>query len=267
MNGPLRLRDSVGAARVLMGGSGLNVPSASRRRALTFVGTAATGTAVSGSAVAATTTALVKGVVLCVCLGALGGGLASLAVSETFSRFEARPATAQAPAPTRAVTRVAPSAPLVVVPEATEPAPEAAPAAAAERAATRDARPSAPPAAVNGAAAAPASSKSLPAPSLFEEQRIIESARAAVARGDTASALATLDGYERAYAQGQFGPEALGEGEFAVPIGSECECGEQVTAQHHESHQAQLRIPGDGPAAARTGATKFRVVLGAVRYA
>ena len=208
MNGPLRLRDGDGAGRVLMGGSGLNVPSASRRRALTFVGTAAAGTAVSGTAVAATTTALVKGVVLCVCLGALGGGLASLAVSETFSRFETRPATVPAPAPTRAVSAVSPRAPLVV-PEATELAPDAAPAAAAERAATRDARPAAPPSAVSGAAAALASSRPTPAPSLFEEQRIIESARAAVARGDTASALATLDGYDRAYAQGQFGPEAL----------------------------------------------------------
>ena len=66
---------------------------------------------------------------------------------------------------------------------------------------------------------------------------------------------------------GQFRPEPLGEGEFTVPIGTDRERGEQVTAQHHESHQAQLRIPGDGPATARTGATKFRVVLGAVRYA
>jgi hypothetical protein len=45
--------------------------------------------------------------------------------------------------------------------------------------------------------------------SLFEEQRIIESARAAVARGDTRSAFALLDNYERAYASKQFWPEAL----------------------------------------------------------
>jgi outer membrane protein assembly factor BamD (BamD/ComL family) len=44
---------------------------------------------------------------------------------------------------------------------------------------------------------------------LFDEQRVIESARAAVSRGDAPSALATLDYYERSYAHGQFGPEAL----------------------------------------------------------
>jgi hypothetical protein len=45
--------------------------------------------------------------------------------------------------------------------------------------------------------------------SLFEEQRIIESARAAVARGDARSAFSLLDDYERAYASKQFRPEAL----------------------------------------------------------
>jgi hypothetical protein len=44
---------------------------------------------------------------------------------------------------------------------------------------------------------------------LFEEQRIIESARAAVARGDLRSALALLDDYEHGYTSKQFGPEAL----------------------------------------------------------
>jgi outer membrane protein assembly factor BamD (BamD/ComL family) len=52
-------------------------------------------------------------------------------------------------------------------------------------------------------------SKGPRASSLFEEQRIIESARAAASRGDTGSALATLDSYQLAYPQGQFGPEAL----------------------------------------------------------
>src|SRR5438552_2351291 len=127
MNGPLRLRDGDGAARVLMGGSGLKVPSASRRRALTFVGAAAAGTAVSGTAAAATTAALVKGVVLCVCLGAAGGGLASLAISEAFTRLEARPATAQASAPRPALTALSSGAP-PALPVALDPAPKMAPA-------------------------------------------------------------------------------------------------------------------------------------------
>jgi hypothetical protein len=44
---------------------------------------------------------------------------------------------------------------------------------------------------------------------LFEEQRAIERARAAISRGDAGSGLALLDDYERGYAQRQFGPEAL----------------------------------------------------------
>jgi len=210
MNAPQRLRDSEGPARALMGGSRLDVPSASRRRALAFVGTAAAGTAVSGTAAAAATASLVKGVVLCVCLGTVGGGVASLAVSETISRIEARhaaptsPATAHAFVP--AVAQAASAAPVApLVGEALEPAPAPVAIATPEPAATRDARASAP----ASAAAAAGSVAPAPAPSLFEEQRIIEAARAAVARGDAPTALATLDNYDRAYARGQFGPEAL----------------------------------------------------------
>src|SRR5260221_8703959 len=122
MNGPQRLRDSQGAARTLMRGSQLEVPSTSKRRALAFVGTAAAGTAVSGTAAAAATTSLVKGVVLCVCLGTAFGGLASLAVSETISRIEAPHQTTTSPGATHAAAPAAlPSAP--VVPEVLDPAP------------------------------------------------------------------------------------------------------------------------------------------------
>ena len=44
---------------------------------------------------------------------------------------------------------------------------------------------------------------------MFEEQSVIETARAALAQGDAGRALATLDVYDRRYAQRQFGPEAL----------------------------------------------------------
>ncbi|HXK18804.1 MAG TPA: hypothetical protein VNG33_13430, partial [Polyangiaceae bacterium] len=214
MNGPERLRDSQGAARTLMAGARLEVPGASRKRALAFVGTAAAGTAVSGTAAAAATTSLVKGVVLCVCLGTVGGGLASLAVSETISRIETRAATTTRPATTHAVVP-APPPPAPVVPETLVAAPEPVAPAAPDHATTRDtrdARASSPALGVSGAAApavAAAATKSEPGPSLFEEQRSIESARAAVARGDSATALATLDDYERVYGGGQFGPEAL----------------------------------------------------------
>jgi len=212
MTEPLRLRDGVGPAGVLMGGSGLEVPSAARRRALAFTSAAVGMTAASGTAVAATATSLVKSVVLCVCLGTVGGGLMSLTVSETISRLEtpqvdAKPAPAAKPAATGA--SAAAITPPTVAEEVVIPA---APARAVARDA-RDARASGPLPTAAGvgspSAAAISSGKPHVGPSLFEEQRSIESARAAVARGDVASALSTLDGYERAYAQGQFGPEAL----------------------------------------------------------
>jgi hypothetical protein len=215
MNEPLRLRVGAGPARVLMGGARLDVPSASRRRALVFTGAAAS-MVTSGAAVAASATSLVKSVVLCVWLGTIGGGLMSLAVSETISRVEMTHVDAkQPPAPKRSAAGGSTAS--IAPPSVTEPVASPAPAvvvrAAAERAVARDARGNGQLPTAGGvgtpSAATTGSRKPQSGTSLFEEQRIIESARAAVARGDIASALSTLDGYERANAHGQFGPEAL----------------------------------------------------------
>jgi hypothetical protein len=211
MNGPVRLRDGSGAAKVLMGGSRLVVPSASRRRALAFTGAAAS-MAAGGTAVAAGATSLVKSVVLCVCLGTVGGGVASLAISEIVSQLEARQSGPRHQVAVRPVASVRNtslvSPPSVVEPKLVE-APASEPAPPPEQPATKEARSAVP---LPSPAVVPVTSvaaKPRTAPSLFEEQRVIESARAAVARGDVASALSTLDDYQRDYSQGQFGPEAL----------------------------------------------------------
>jgi hypothetical protein len=219
MKEPMRLRSGTGPARALMAGSVLPVPSASRQQALQFA-SVAVGMTASGAAAAATTTgatSLVKSLVLSVCLGAVGGGVMSLAVSETFSHFEKAQPVAGKPAPLaqRPVNQQgrAPSAP--------SPAPEpvASVAAALPAPAAAAAEPSA--AALRGknkatsaddraaAVGAPGSDKLELGPSLFEEQKVIESARAAVAHGDAFAALSTLDSYDRTYARKQFGPEAL----------------------------------------------------------
>lgn len=221
MTDPVRLRDTGGAARALLGAGKLEVPRAARQRALAFTGVAAS-VATTGTAAAAGATSLVKSVVMCVVLGTVGGGAASLAVSETVAHWQApsvdaRPAPA-APTPKRvAAASQAPAAAEPASEPAAVPAPPitetpAEPAAQAERRNT--ATPSAAPVAVSSPTPAPATSNasnaSKPrAASLFDEQRIIESARAAVSRGDAQSALATLDSYSRTYQQGQFGPEAL----------------------------------------------------------
>lgn len=208
MTEPLRLRDGAGPARVLMAGSRLAVPSASRRKALAFT-SAAASMAASGTAVAAGgATSLVKSVVLCVCLGTLGGGALSLAVSELVTRVDSSRAhpTVAAPKPSRVERTRAPTA---SPPPLSEEAQASAPSAAEP----------ALPAARSGspvAAAAPAVPLALapgrklePAPSLFEEQRAIETARGAVARGDATTALGLLDDYQSSYPRGQFRPEAL----------------------------------------------------------
>ena len=97
MNEPLRLRDGDGPARRLMAGSVLHVPSASRRRAVAFTSAAATLSA-STVAVAATTSVL-KSFVLCVALGAVGGGVVSLAASETVALLETKSVGPLQPAP------------------------------------------------------------------------------------------------------------------------------------------------------------------------
>jgi hypothetical protein len=174
---------------------------------------AASGTA----AAAAGASSVVKSVVLYVVLGTVGGGVASLVASETISRLDAPSAqvTQAAAAPKRAAPAAAPN-PVVVAPVPAAAVASAAPAAVVapeERIVAREggasSRAAAPSAAAPGVAVATASGKRLAAPRLFEEQALIEEARAALARGDASSALKTLDGYDRSHTQRQFGPEAL----------------------------------------------------------
>lgn len=201
MTEPIRLRDSSGPARALMRGSGLPVPSASRRRALAFTAAAAANVAAGGTALAAGGVSLVKSVALCVSLGVVGGGLASLGVSSAVSSLEApaQPATASLGKPSiaaRPATAAAPSA-ARAEPDASPPEADPEPSPMKE------------PSLAKASASAPLSAASAARPTLFDEQRLIESARAAMARGDAVSGLKTLDGYERSFPRGQFHPEAL----------------------------------------------------------
>lgn len=209
MNEPVRLRDGDGAARRLMAGAALHVPSASRRRAVAFT-SAAASLGASTVAVTASAASVLKSFAVCVAIGALGGGVMSLAASETIARLDQKaesPAQpASQPAPARAQTR-APSAPQAVV--------SAAPAvevpALVEVAPPAELSAKAAPSKSSAAAreeVAP-SARAVSGSSLMEEQRVIESARAAVARGDLRAASAALDNYDRSYATKQFGPEAL----------------------------------------------------------
>jgi len=210
MNEPMRLRDGQGAARRLMAGAVLRVPSASRRRAVAFTSAAATMGA-SATVVAASATSVAKGFLLCVAIGAAGGGVMSLAASETIARFDTKAESHAQPGPrphdAPAVPRASSQAPAVV---AVEPPPEVtAPVLVVPDANGKGKSPMRDEAFASGRDALEAPAKGRTQPSLFEEQRIIESARAAVARGDTRSAFSLLDDYEHAYASKQFGPEAL----------------------------------------------------------
>jgi hypothetical protein len=214
MNEPMRLRDGQGAARRLMAGSVLRVPSASRRRAVAFTSAAATMGA-SATAIAASATSVAKSFLLCVAIGAAGGGVMSLAASETIARFDTKAESHAQPGPqppdAHAVARASSQAPAVVAVETPPevPAPVLVVPVAAPDASGKGKSPARDEAVARGRDALEAPAKVRTQPSLFEEQRIIESARAAVARGDARTAFSLLDDYEHAYASKQFWPEAL----------------------------------------------------------
>jgi hypothetical protein len=192
MSGPPRLRDSAGPAQRLLRSAALDVPSAtSRRKLMAFTGTAAAGVATSGLASAGVST-LGKSVLLWVGIGSVGGGALAYTASELSQ--PSRPVAAEArPAKLPEAPAAEPVTALPVVPS--EPPVEPAPAALSKVA--PHVAPSAP------------SAAHAPAPSLFEELRVIESARAAAGRGDAGAALAALDNYDRSFPGGQFAPEAL----------------------------------------------------------
>lgn len=208
MNEPKRLRDGEGPAAALLASAELEVPSASRKRALAFTGAAASMLASSG-AMAASGAALTKSVMLWVVIGTVGGGLTSLTVAKTISHFEAPSAThATAAAPPLPLPPPRAATPRDV---ATQAVPPAVPEVALAAPTPVVANPSRPASSPKPSAAAARAEAPKPAAisSLFDEQRSIESARAAVSRGDAGAALATLDDYERTNPRGQFGPEAL----------------------------------------------------------
>lgn len=211
---PPRLKHGSGPAQKLLRAADLDRPSpAARRRALSVAGAVTTLGATSVVAAASGGTAL-KGILFWVCVGAVGGGTAALAVSELVApaaavTTAARPphATPETP-PTAALVGELPVTP---VPEPAPPAPSATPAVQSRPAvATKPRAPSA--AAPSGSPAASTASFGHDGSSrsgLFEELRLIEAVRASVARGSPSSALAVLDAYDKAYPGGQFQPEAM----------------------------------------------------------
>jgi TolA-binding protein len=225
MNDPVRLRDGAGPARTLMRGAELAVPRAARARALAFTASAASMTA-GGTALAASGGALAKSIVLYVSLGVVGGGLASFGVSRALHPVDQPPSAALATSPA-----VRKSPPLLEA--SPSPSSDVGEPAVEARAAPTD---SAPAASAAREVATPRVTRAEPssAParrSLLDEQRVIESARAAITRGDAATGLKLLNDYERGFPQGQFHPEALalrvealagrGEGERARTLASE----------------------------------------------
>lgn len=201
MNEPVRLRDARGPAAALLRGATLEVPSVARQRALTFASTVAAGVVATSTATAAGATALAKSFLVYLALGTAGGAALSLAATQLAEGLESpHPAviTPAQPPSVRAQPGPLPSAPAL----AAEPAPVVPPAQASDESATGTPLTPPRPAASDARRAAPAAS-------LFEEQRAIEQARLAIARGSAGTGLALLDDYERSYTRPQFGPEAL----------------------------------------------------------
>ncbi|HEY4159294.1 MAG TPA: hypothetical protein VGM29_14400 [Polyangiaceae bacterium] len=222
MNGPVRLREGSGAAGRLLGAADIDVPSdRARRRAVAFAG-AATTLAAAGTSAAATGSVLLKGIALWFCVGAVGGAVTGYGASELSKPRASSAQTAigvrqATPSlPVRTVSARPPPAAIVQPPVDGEPAAvpsvvlSAAPArrtASNESVEPQEAPAEAPRAAAGSSVAAFATDS--PKPTLTDELKQIEAARAAFGRGDFAAALSALDRYERAYPAGSFRPEAL----------------------------------------------------------
>jgi hypothetical protein len=185
-----------------MRGARLSVPAASRQRALKFASTVAAGAVATSAASAAGAASLAKSFVVYLAIGTVGGGALSLAATKLVSELDQPAASVTAPA----VRAPAPVEPRGVVPPALalNPTPALPVNEPTNDGISGDRSPAAE--VPSGASEA---RRSMPTSSLFEEQRAIEQARAAISRGDTATALGLLDAYERNYARRQFGPEAL----------------------------------------------------------
>jgi hypothetical protein len=246
MNQPLRLRDGVGPARELLRGAELPVPSASRRRALAFTAAAA-NLAAGGTALAASGLSVAQSVALCVSLGVVGGGLASLGVSSAISSWEEpRQATSVSSAAARPATlqREIPPAVASAATAAETAAAELAPAVEPDAAPSVQAEP------VSRSAASVPSRVIAARPTLFDEQRVIESARAAIAGGDAPGALKLLDSYERRFPSGQFQPEALALRVEALRGRGEVGRAKSLAAEfarRYPQHPLSLRVQGTGP--------------------
>lgn len=238
---PPRLRDAGGASRKLLRAADMDRPSsAARRRALAVAGAVTTLGATSAVA-AASSGAVAKGVLFWVCVGAAGGSTMALAVSELVQPAASH-SSSVAPAgaaPARAAAipnRQAVSAlPQPYLPSsAAAPTAPAAPAFAGPQAATA-VEPWLP--GLPAPSAASFDDDQRGKPTLFEELRLIEAARASVGRGAPSPALSVLDAYDRAYPGGQFQPEAL-----ALRIQALSQSGDKVGARAQLA-QFQRRYP------------------------
>jgi hypothetical protein len=165
-----------------------------------------TATTAVGAAAAAPVALLAKGPLVGVGLGAvLGASLTAYVVTGPASR-PPRPAPAavtEHAAPSRRVPSPPPAPPALAPAEAV--ATPAAPAPAPRRAKAAVEAKAAP--------AAPSSAEAMPAPAgtttgvLAAEQALLDPARAALARGDGAAALARLDAHERRFPAGSLSQE------------------------------------------------------------
>jgi TolA-binding protein len=99
-----------------------------------------------------------------------------------------------------------PRARIAPAPIASRPPPVDEPTAAADTAPPQP--DTAPPQPDTAPTSAPPPTQQAPAPSLADEVTALDTARAALARGDTARALADLDAYERRFPSGVLAPEA-----------------------------------------------------------
>jgi hypothetical protein len=221
MNGPRRLLEQPGPSARLLRAADTHVPSErARRRALVTAGSAAATLAASGSSAAVGGGALFKSALIWLSAGVLGGVvIAGVATSGVPYRapLERQSTAADVPraqGPKESTPLPVASSPAIepMEPAATDPNLAQAPAnvqSALGSAARAVPIPNTSPATAGASTPRRFAAASPRSPSLYDELRLIDGARAAAVGRDPRAVLALLDRYEHDYPYGQFVPESL----------------------------------------------------------
>jgi hypothetical protein len=216
MNGPLRLRESGGVSGRLLDSAVLDRPTqASRLRALELAATAGAFVTTTAGVTVATpgnsASALYKSVAMWIGVGAVAGGVLAFIGSSLFNEPAHSGSSAASPAATPLVIPEPVVAPVAPPADTEQPSDIAAEPPVSPTKSPAPARAVAAPPAPSALPPPPAGPSVIPGVTLTEREKeasALANAREAVARGDNAGAIRTLDNYDATHPHGSLRAES-----------------------------------------------------------